>query len=98
MVVVSERPERAAAPRSAMRAYARLGETSRDRTMAPPTRPGEDSVSLERIGEFLELDLRRITVWLRSGLALIAVLAMAGALAGAFYSSTSKPRYTVTTD
>ncbi len=57
-----------------------------------------ETVTLEKIGDFLELDLRRITVWLRQWWWLIAALAVLGAVAGGAYGMLSKPSYTVTSD
>ncbi|MET3898857.1 succinoglycan biosynthesis transport protein ExoP [Devosia sp. UYZn731] len=61
-------------------------------------KPQPETVTLDKIGDFLELDLRRITVWLRKGLPWIAILAMLGAIAGGAYGVLSKPSYTVTSD
>ncbi|MDW6022421.1 GumC family protein [Mesorhizobium sp. BAC0120] len=64
---------------------------------SPETEPVA-TVTLEKIGDFLELDFRRLFVWLRAGLKAALVLALAGALAGGFYGLTAKKRYTVATD
>ncbi|HTN63740.1 MAG TPA: GumC family protein [Devosia sp.] len=66
------------------------------RPQAP--QPQVETVTLEKIGDFLELDLRRISVWLRRGLPWIAALAVIGAIGGAAYGVLSKPSYTVTSD
>ncbi|WP_299752060.1 GumC family protein [Devosia sp.] len=63
-----------------------------------PAQPQNETVTLEKIGDFLELDLRRITVWLRQRLRWIAALAVLGAVAGGAYGMLSKPSYTVTSD
>lgn len=71
------------------------------RTAAKPQAPTQsqpETVTLEKIGDFLELDLRRITVWLRERLLWIAALAILGAIAGGAYGVLSKPSYTVTSD
>ncbi len=60
--------------------------------------PQTETVTLEKIGDFLELDLRRISVWLRASLRWIAALAVLGAIAGAAYGVFSKPSFTVTSD
>ena len=57
-----------------------------------------ETVTLEKIGDFLELDLRRISVWLHASLRWIAALVVLGAIAGAAYGVFSKPSYTVTSD
>jgi uncharacterized protein involved in exopolysaccharide biosynthesis len=63
-----------------------------------PTQSQPATVTLEKIGDFLELDLRRITVWLRQRLLWIAALVVIGAIAGGAYGMFSKPSYTVTSD
>jgi uncharacterized protein involved in exopolysaccharide biosynthesis len=83
---VGERPMvRLADPRSAVRMQAQRPEQN-------------ETVTIEKIGDFLELDLRRITVWLRKGLLWIAILAVLGAVAGGAYGVLSKPSYTVSSD
>ncbi|MEO9231389.1 MAG: GumC family protein [Devosia sp.] len=99
MTVVSDIPERTGAGKAPMRAYARLGNDNRsEQAVVSPVGVAPEAVTLEKIGDFLELDLRRVTVWLRSGLLLIGILAVVGGVGGALYSTFSKPRYTVTTD
>ncbi len=86
---------------SAARAYARLDIEQRGRGLAhsrevaaaPPA-----PVTLEKVGDFLELDLRRLFVWLRAGFPLILFLAALGAGLGGAYSMWAKPSYVVTTD
>ena len=100
MTVVSDIPERAAAT-SGSRAYARLGEEKRYRAPVlpvAPVAPADDAVTLDKIGDFLELDLRRVTTWIRSGFLAIVVLALIGAAIGVGYGTIAKPRYTVSTD
>ncbi|HTM76038.1 MAG TPA: GumC family protein [Devosia sp.] len=89
---VGERPvSRAAEPRPAPRLQAPQAQPAQPQ-------PQIETVTLEKIGDFLELDLRRITVWLRRGLPWIAALAVVGAIAGGAYGVLSKPSYTVTSD
>ena len=86
-------------PRSAARSYARLNTrplTELPRPEAP--RPAAEPVTLERIGDFLELDLRRVFAWLRAGLLLTAVLAATGAIAGGAFAVLAKPKFTVSSD
>lgn len=56
------------------------------------------TVTLDKIGTFLELDFGRLFVWLRKGLALACLLAIAGGVIGGAYAMLSKQRYTVATD
>lgn len=56
------------------------------------------TVTLDKIGAFLELDFRRLFAWIRAGLAAACILAVVGALLGGTYALLGKPRYTVTTD
>ncbi|MFD9902158.1 GumC family protein [Mesorhizobium sp. UC22_110] len=56
------------------------------------------TVTLDKIGTFLELDFRRLFVWLRSGLLLAFLLAIVGAIVGGAYSMLGKQLYTVNTD
>lgn len=88
--------------RSGSHAYARLGgepawnPSAPANTIQPSGAPG--TVTLDKIGDFLELDFGRLFVWLRNGLLLSTVLAGTGAVAGGAYAVLSKPRFTVTTD
>jgi succinoglycan biosynthesis transport protein ExoP len=88
--------------RSGSHAYARLGGEPAWTPSAPAnstqSSAGSTTVTLDKIGDFLELDFGRLFVWLRSGLLLSTVLAGTGAVAGGAYAVLSKPRYTVTTD
>lgn len=70
------------------------------RTIAALPREGEPEppVTLEKVGDFLELDFRRLFLWLRAGLAAALALALVGALAGGAYGLMAKKRYTVATD
>lgn len=65
--------------------------TMRDGELAAP-------VTIEKVGDFLELDFRRLFAWLRAGVAVASVLAVIGGAAGGAYAILSKPRYTVGTD
>lgn len=56
------------------------------------------TVTLDKIGDFLELDFRRLFVWLRAGLAAACMLAVVGGVVGAAYGLLSKQRYTVATE
>jgi succinoglycan biosynthesis transport protein ExoP len=88
--------------RSGSHAYARLGGEPAWTPAAPAnmTQPAgaATTVTLDKIGDFLELDFGRLFVWLRNGLLLSTVLAGTGAVVGGAYAVLSKPRYTVTTD
>ncbi|TIL34858.1 GumC family protein [Mesorhizobium sp.] len=66
--------------------------------VTPPTPEPVPTVTLDKIGDFLELDFRRLFVWLRAGLVLALMLAVAGGVIGAAYGLLSKQRYTVTTE
>jgi len=57
-----------------------------------------DAVTMEKVGDFLELDFRRMFVWLRKGLTVATALAVIGAIAGGAYALLATPRYTVGTD
>ena len=61
-------------------------------------RDQEETVTIEKIGDFLDLDFRRLFVWLRSGMLLAVVLAMIGAISAVAYALLATPRYTVGTD
>lgn len=56
------------------------------------------TVTLDKIGSFLELDFRRLFTWLRAGLLMACLLAIVGGIAGGAYALLAKQRYTVTTD
>ena len=55
-------------------------------------------VTVEKVGDFLEVDFRRLFVWLRRGLLFALILAFLGALAGGSYAVLTKPQYSVGTD
>lgn len=65
---------------------------------APVPREAPAPVTLEKVGDFLELDFRRIFAWLKAGLMLALVLAVLGAAAGAAYGLLAPRHYTVATD
>jgi len=60
--------------------------------------PAGTAVTLDKIAGFMELDLRRVLVWLRAGFKLALALAIAGAVAAVLFGKLSTPRYTVVTD
>ncbi|TWF47412.1 GumC family protein [Neorhizobium alkalisoli] len=64
----------------------------------PPHPKTDTPVSLDGIGEFLELDLRRILVWLRDGIKLAIVVGIVCAILAACYGLLAKPRYTVSSE
>jgi uncharacterized protein involved in exopolysaccharide biosynthesis len=55
-------------------------------------------VTLNKIGDFLELDFGRLFTWLGRGTRLAVVLAAVGAVAGGIYGVVAPPKYTVSTD
>lgn len=90
---------------SGARAYARLDTRAAlprrsDEHVVKPQAPAAvpDAATLNRIGEFLELDLGRMFVWLRAGFVTIMVLAVVGAALGAAYAMLTKPHYTVSSE
>ena len=99
MSTLSDRPH-SPSPNSGARAYARLdtrGPVSRKPEPAPQAQVSE-TVTLNKIGDFLEIDFGRLFVWLRAGLFSMLLLALIGAGAGAAYAVLSKPKYTVATE
>ncbi|MDC9826308.1 GumC family protein [Devosia sp. ZB163] len=74
--------------------------------VAPPLSPnyGEpapvpvETVTLNKIGDFLELDLGRLFTWLGRGRKLATGLALVGAVAGGLFGVFGTPRFTVSTD
>jgi len=102
MSIVSDLPN-GTAPTSGARAFARLSadHTVQRITPAKAEIAAADpvaTVTLDKIGDFLELDFRRLFTWLRNGLVAIIALAVTGVLVGGAYGVLSKPRYTVGTD
>lgn len=65
---------------------------------APQRVVAAETVTLGQIGDFLELDFRRVFTWLYAGRLLILVLAAVGAIAGGAFAMLSTPKYTVATD
>jgi len=64
----------------------------------PRMEPASEAVTIEKVGDFLELDFRRLFVWLRKGFRTALLLALLGGMAGGAFAVLSKPRYTVGTD
>jgi succinoglycan biosynthesis transport protein ExoP len=60
--------------------------------------PDEEPVTPDRIASFMELDLRRIFVWLNSGRKLTLALTVALAVAAVAWGQFATRSYTVTTD
>ncbi|TIN44558.1 MAG: lipopolysaccharide biosynthesis protein, partial [Mesorhizobium sp.] len=90
--------ERIANARRASRARLQQDAPVTARPSAAVTPEPVPTVTLDKIGDFLELDFRRLFVWLRAGLVLALMLAVAGGVIGAAYGLLSKQRYTVTTE
>lgn len=57
-----------------------------------------ETVTLNKIGDFLELDFGRLFTWLRRGMLLGLILAAIGGVAGGIYAMVATPKYTVSTD
>jgi uncharacterized protein involved in exopolysaccharide biosynthesis len=93
---------------SGARAFARLGsrpsapanDTSlpQERALAAAQGVPVETVTLNKVGDFLELDFGRLFTWLGKGLWFALALAVLGAIAGGAYAVLSPPRYTVSTD
>jgi uncharacterized protein involved in exopolysaccharide biosynthesis len=66
-------------------------------TAIPASIPVE-TVTLNKLGDFLELDFGRLFTWLRRGMLLGLVLAAIGGVAGGIYAMVATPKYTVSTD
>lgn len=94
MTIVSDRPENRTS-RSGARAFARL-DTAELRPAIEAD--AAQTVTLGKIGDFLELDFRRLFTWLRAGMFIALVLATIGALAGGAYGILGKPQFTVSSD
>lgn len=58
----------------------------------------DEAVTLDRIASFMELDLRRVLVWLRAGFKLAMAFAFIGAVVAVVWGKMATPSYTVTTD
>ncbi len=83
---------------SGARAFARLGARPANDGAPAPEAPRTETVTLNKIGDFLELDFGRLFTWLRRGLMLSVALAGVGAIAGGAYAILTPPKYTVSTD
>ncbi|RYD88727.1 MAG: lipopolysaccharide biosynthesis protein, partial [Sphingomonadales bacterium] len=57
-----------------------------------------ETVTLGKIGDFLELDFGRLFTWLSRGMLLGLILAVIGGVAGGIYAIVATPKYTVSTD
>lgn len=57
-----------------------------------------ETVTLNKIGDFLELDFGRLFAWMGRGRELALALAAAGAVAGGLYGVFGTPKFTVSTD
>lgn len=102
MSIVSDLPKMSGPP-SGARAFARLKSEHTVQRITPakaeiPAPEPVATVTLDKIGDFLELDFRRLFTWLRNSLVVVVGLAFAGVLIGGAYAVLSKPRYTVGTD
>jgi uncharacterized protein involved in exopolysaccharide biosynthesis len=70
-------------------------------TASPPVAAAPvqvETVTLNKIGDFLELDFGRLFTWLGRGTKLALALAVVGAVAGGIYGVVAPPKYTVSTD
>lgn len=70
------------------------GTPRAERQVPPPITPA----TIDKVGEFLEFDFRRMLVWLRAGMKTAIVLAAVGGIAGGAFGLMSKRLYTVGTD
>lgn len=55
-------------------------------------------VTMDKIADFMELDLRRVVVWLKSGLKIIMLAMVVGGVLAAAYGMMATRRYTVSVD
>lgn len=83
---------------SGARAFARLGAVPANDAVPVAAVAQPETLTLNKIGDFLELDFGRLFTWLRQGLWFAVALAVMGALAGGAYAVLTPPRYTVSTD
>ena len=80
------------------RAYGRPSPQLAGRWSGSPRRSEPvETVTLGKVGDFLEIDFRRLFVWLRRGLLASIVLGLVGGVLGGAYAILSKPKYTVST-
>jgi polysaccharide biosynthesis transport protein len=87
--------------RSSARIYAQLGDNSDWGATEPADFRSVNephTVTINKLGDFLELDFSRLFSWLRKGLLATIILAVIGSALGGAYAMFSKPRYTVSTD
>src|SRR5689334_3386920 len=101
MALLTDAPHPQSPTISGARAFARLGtRPANDEIAAPPAPQPEPvaTVTLGKIGDFLELDFGRLFVWLKKGLLASVALAGLGAVAGGAYAVLSPAKYTVSTD
>jgi uncharacterized protein involved in exopolysaccharide biosynthesis len=102
MALLTDAPHPQSPTTSGARAFARLGgRPANDEIATPAPAPQAErveTVTLGKIGDFLELDFGRLFVWLRKGLLASVALAGLGAVAGGAYAVLSPPKYTVSTD
>lgn len=83
-------------PAAASSSCSRVATSSYSRLETPLS--DEEPVTPDSIANFLELDLRRIFVWLNAGRKLTLALAVAGAVAAVVWGQFATRSYTVTTD
>ena len=93
-------PSKSSSANPAARPFSRSDYETAHRIGGPTVLPRaeEPTVTLDKLGDFLELDFGRLFVWLRAGLRVATVLAVVGGIGGGAYALLSKPRYTVGTD
>lgn len=65
---------------------------------AAPAAVPVETVTLNKIGDFLELDFGRLFTWMGRGKKLAVGLAFVGAVAGGLYGVFGTPKFTVSTD
>lgn len=98
MTALSDHPDHRLS-RSGARAFARLDTADTRRPQpAPAAMVAAETVTLSKIGDFLEVDFRRLFTWLRAGLFASLALASIGAIAGGVYGILAKPQFTVSSD
>jgi uncharacterized protein involved in exopolysaccharide biosynthesis len=65
---------------------------------APIAAAPVETITLNKVGDFLELDFGRLFTWLGRGMLLGLILAIIGGIAGGIYAVVATPKYTVSTD